>query len=298
MYFPVSGVQTSPLVPLFVGFAISFLGTPGGISGAVLVLPFQVSVLGFSSPAVSSTNLIFNAIATPGGIFSYIRQGRMIWPLVLILSLGSIPGAFIGALVRIFLLPDPRNFKLFAGLVLLYIAFRLIKSMVRDAREKGGADESSAPGPCEVSDIRLEGGRIGYDFLGRRFHLSIFKILVLSLTVGLLGGAYGIGGSAIIAPVLVSIFCLPVHTISGATLAGNFITSIAGCLFYYLFSHWFHDLHHAIKPDILLGAIFGLGGMAGTYFGARLQNRMPSHMIKIILTAITGAISIIYIANL
>ena len=32
----------------------------GGVSGAFLLLPFQVSVLGFTSPAVSPTNLIFN----------------------------------------------------------------------------------------------------------------------------------------------------------------------------------------------------------------------------------------------
>jgi|CZKX01.1.fsa_nt_gi hypothetical protein len=30
-----------------------------GISGAVLLLPFQMSVMGFVGPAVSSTNLVF-----------------------------------------------------------------------------------------------------------------------------------------------------------------------------------------------------------------------------------------------
>ena len=39
---------------------IGVLATPAGISGAVLLLPFQVSVLGTPSPAVTPTNLLYN----------------------------------------------------------------------------------------------------------------------------------------------------------------------------------------------------------------------------------------------
>ena len=54
MHFPVSGVEVSPLVPPLVAFAISFFTSTGGVSGAFLLLPFQMSVLGFTSPAVST----------------------------------------------------------------------------------------------------------------------------------------------------------------------------------------------------------------------------------------------------
>jgi hypothetical protein len=40
-------------VALVAAFAIAVLATPAGISGAVLLLPFQVSVLGTPSPAVT-----------------------------------------------------------------------------------------------------------------------------------------------------------------------------------------------------------------------------------------------------
>ena len=42
---------------LAAAFVISAMATPAGISGAVLLLPFQVSVLGTPSPAVTPTNL-------------------------------------------------------------------------------------------------------------------------------------------------------------------------------------------------------------------------------------------------
>jgi len=44
MTFPVSGVETAIWVPPLVGLAISFFTSMGGISGAFLILPFQVSV--------------------------------------------------------------------------------------------------------------------------------------------------------------------------------------------------------------------------------------------------------------
>jgi hypothetical protein len=39
-----------------------------GISGAFLILPFQMSVLGFVTPSVSATNFLYNVVGTPGGI--------------------------------------------------------------------------------------------------------------------------------------------------------------------------------------------------------------------------------------
>jgi hypothetical protein len=52
------------------GFAaallISAVASPAGVSGAVLLLPFQESVLGTPSPAVTPTNLLYNVIAAPG----------------------------------------------------------------------------------------------------------------------------------------------------------------------------------------------------------------------------------------
>ena len=58
--------------------------------------------------------------------------------------------------------------------------------------------------------------------------------MLLSLIVGLVGGVYGIGGGAIMAPFLVSFFGLPVHAVAGASLFATFLTSVAGVGFYSL----------------------------------------------------------------
>ncbi|MDP3695012.1 MAG: sulfite exporter TauE/SafE family protein, partial [Desulfocapsaceae bacterium] len=65
MYFSVADIEVNPLVPPLVAFVISLFTSMGGVSGAFLLLPFQVSILNFTSPAVSPTNLVFNIVAIP-----------------------------------------------------------------------------------------------------------------------------------------------------------------------------------------------------------------------------------------
>src|SRR5215208_465691 len=98
VHFPGSGVEVNALLPLLVAFAVSALTAPAGVSGAFLLLPFQVSVLGFDSPAVSPTNLVYNIFATPGGVYRYVREGRVVWPLAWTVILGTLPGSLVLAL--------------------------------------------------------------------------------------------------------------------------------------------------------------------------------------------------------
>ncbi|SHE78321.1 Sulfite exporter TauE/SafE [Desulforamulus putei DSM 12395] len=81
MHFPVSGVDVLPFIPPLVAFLVSSLTASAGVSGAFLLLPFQVSVLHYTSPLVGPTNLIYNIVAIPGGLYRYIKEGRMAWPL-------------------------------------------------------------------------------------------------------------------------------------------------------------------------------------------------------------------------
>ena len=128
--FPVSGVETSVFVPPLIAFVISFFSSMAGITGAFLILPFQMSALGFTTPSVSATNFLYNVVGTPGGIVRYMREGRMVWPLALAITIGTLPGVLAGYYIRVRYLPDPRAFKLFVGVILLYIGMRVVKKII------------------------------------------------------------------------------------------------------------------------------------------------------------------------
>ncbi len=296
MYFPIANIEVSPFIPPAIAFFISFFTSMGGVSGAFLLLPFQVSVLGFSSPAVSATNQLFNIVAIPSGVYRYIKEGRMVWPLTWVVIIGTLPGVLIGAIIRVQYLPDPRNFKMFVGIVLLYIGSRLLKDILKKKRIKNGqlsAEEefqklvkeyTSKQGDNELPKVivrKFSLTEISYDFYGQNFRINTIGIMALSAIVGIVGGVYGIGGGAIIAPFFISFFGLPVYTVAGAALMGTFVTSVAGVIFYQAIAPFYPDM--AISPDWLLGVLFGIGGFAGMYCGARVQKFVPAKAIKWIL---------------
>ena len=224
MTFPVSGVEVSPLVPPLVALSISFFTSMGGVSGAFLLLPFQVSVLGFTSPGVSPTNMIFNIVAIPSGIYRYMREGRMAWVLAGAIIAGTAPGVLFGVILRVRYLPDPQRFKVFVGCVLLLLGGRILYQLIRPAsrsraegrpfraHEGGGGP---ANGTFAMRTVGLSWRRIAYEFQGQTYSFSLPGVMGLSLVLGVFAGAYGIGGGAILAPILVSLYGLPVHTVAG-----------------------------------------------------------------------------------
>lgn len=302
MYFPIAGIEVAPWIPPLVAFVISFFTSMGGVSGAFLLLPFQMSFLGYTNPSVSATNQLFNIVAIPSGVYRYCKEGRMVWPLTWVVVAGTLPGVFIGAFVRVACLPDAKNFKLFAAAVLLYIGLRMLADLLR--KSQAGTDKSASEKRFQelvsnyhksTADAEQEAlpavkvthfntRRLGYTFYGEQFDVPFLGIFALSFIVGIVGGTYGIGGGAIIAPFFVSVFGLPVYTVAGAALMGTFVTSVAGVVFYQAIAPFYPKM--SIAPDWLLGILFGLGGMAGMYLGARCQKYVPARAIKWLLCTI------------
>jgi hypothetical protein len=314
--FPVSGVKTYIFIPPLVALVVSFFTSMGGVSGAFLLLPFQVSFLNFASPSVSATNFVFNIVAIPSGVYRYLKEGRMAWPLTWVVIVGTLPGVFIGYYLRVLHLPDPKAFKLFVGCVLLYIGLRLLYEM--SGRSQKGKKEMKAledkfnqrakalqegrqsrlaaglPAEAVVKTIRFSLTRVEYEFWGERFSYSTIAMFILAFVVGIIGGTYGIGGGAIIAPFCVAVFRLPVYTVAGAALLGTFLTSIAGVFFYSIIPT---QAGMNTAPDWLLGLLFGAGGFFGIYLGARAQKFVPQKFIKLLLGIIISFLALRYIVQ-
>ena len=294
MFFPVSGIEVNPLIPFTVAFVVSFFTSMGGVSGAFLLLPFQMSILGYTVPSVSGTNQVFNIVAIPSGVYQYIREERMLWPLTWAVIIGTLPGVFIGAWIRIKYLPDPKNFKLFVGLVLCYIGFRLFIDVIKNkGRRRVSNRIQTAVERHTVMILESNFRQVEFDYDGETHKFSPPIIYVICFLVGIIGGIYGIGGGSIVAPFFVAIIGLPVYTVAGAALMGTFITSVAGVAFYQYLSWIYTDM--AVAPDWVLGVLFGFGGLFGMYLGARTQKFVPARIIKSILCACVLFVALRYI---
>jgi hypothetical protein len=289
--FPVSGVETWLWLPPLAAFVVSFFTSMVGVSGAFLLLPFQMSVLHYTAPSVSATNLVFNLVAIPSGVYRYLREGRMLWPLNGVIVAGTLPGVAIGYFVRIYYLPDPAAFKAFVGLVLLYLAWRLLSGFAPWVRRPASADNRMVPGTI-ARTLSVTLARVTFAFGADIYSFSLPAMATLAFVVGIIGGIYGIGGGSIIAPFCVAFFGLPVYTVAGAALAATFVTSVAGVAWYSLLPA---PPGLATHPDWLLGILFGAGGAIGMYAGACVQQYVPQTLLKLLLGGLIALLAAHYL---
>ncbi|HYB16753.1 MAG TPA: sulfite exporter TauE/SafE family protein [Streptosporangiaceae bacterium] len=257
------GTGWTEVAALAAAYAIAVLATPAGVSGAVLLLPFQVSVLGTPSPSVTPTNLLYNVVATPGALYRYWRQGQTGGRLALVLIAGTVPGVIAGSVIRVELLPGPRVFDLVVAAVLLPLGVWL--ALTRPAPgENPGRPARLIPAPV---------------------------LALLAAAVGCVGGIYGIGGGSILAPVLIGTG-RPPSQVAPAALASTLVTSVAGVVTFTVLS-----IHEpgSVAPDWPTGIALGVGGLAGSYTGARLQSHLPDALIRRLLGMLVIAIGARYL---
>jgi uncharacterized protein len=274
----VLGTGGTEAIALVTAYAIAALATPAGVSGAVLLLPFQVSVLGTPSPAVTPTNLLYNVIATPGALYRYWRQGQSGGRLSVVLIAGTLPGVVVGSIIRVRLLPGPRVFDLVVAAVLVPLGMWLAVT-----RPPG---QPAPPGPAD-EDRPVRPGRGVRGVRGVRAP----ALVALAAIVGCAGGIYGIGGGSILAPILIGSGRRPAE-VAPAALASTLVTSAAGVITFTVLS-----LHQpgSVAPDWPTGIALGAGGLAGGYTGARLQSRLPDAPIRRLIGIMVVAIGARYL---
>ncbi|WP_329036831.1 sulfite exporter TauE/SafE family protein [Streptomyces sp. NBC_00178] len=243
------------------GLLLSMVTAPVGVSGAVFLLPVQVSVLGVPSPAVTPTNLLYNVVSCPGALLRYRRGGRLRGPLTRLLVAGAVPGVAIGALIRVFAVPGATVFRAFIAVLLLPLGAWLCARTVHPARR---GTPAGPPSPRATTG--------------------------LALAVGVAGGVYGIGGGSLLGPILVG-RGVPVAKVAPAALACTFVTSLAGAGVYALLSL---TATGDIAPDWPLGLACGLGGLCGGYLGARLAPRLPETGLRLLLGLLALGIGLLY----
>jgi uncharacterized membrane protein YfcA len=246
------------VVALVAAFAIAVVTTPAGVSGAVLLLPFQVSVLGTPSPSVTPTNLLYNVVASPGAIWRYRRQGQTGGALTWLLLAGTLPGVVAGSVIRIYVLPGPVVFDFVVAAVMIPLGAWLALTQMASAHRT------------------------------RRARLPRVVIGVIAAAAGCVGGIYGIGGGSILAPILVA-DGQPPSQVAPAALSSTFLTSLAGVVTFSVLS--LHQ-HGSVAPDWPTGIALGAGGLAGGYVGARIHARMPETIIRRLLALVVMAIGI------
>jgi uncharacterized membrane protein YfcA len=247
---------------LLVGALVGLTGMGGGaLLTPILVLLFRVNPL----TAISS-DLLTSLVMKPVGGAVHLRERTVHWRLVGWLVLGSVPSAFVGAVVigtlgRAAAVQD--RLKLVIGIAL---CASVAMTLLRAAIDRRNARRDALAG----IDPDLE----------RPLVVRPLRTVVIGVIGGLAVGVTSVGaGSLIIAMLLLAYPTLRPSHLVGTDIVQAIPLVAAATLGHLIFG----DVHLAITASLLIGAL------PGVYLGARMSARGPSGLIRPVISGVLFA---------
>jgi uncharacterized protein len=181
---------------LAIGLAAGLLSGTFGVGGGVLMVPAMVLLLGMGQRLASGTSLAAIVPIAVFGVAGFAVQDQIDYPAALLLGVGAIVGAPIGARL-IHAIPVARLRAGFAAL-LLVTAGRLLVDL---------------PDPVLSESITVGEGIL---------------VVVVGLASGLLAGLFGVGGGILMVPAQMLILGIDPATAKGTSLLVIIPASISG----------------------------------------------------------------------
>ena len=228
----------------FLSLGVGVLGGFVGLALGTMRLP-ALLFLGMPAPLAAGTNIMVSTLSAATGMVRHLRQGRVDLRVVVVMGVPSMVGALIGGLTsgRV---PETLLISLAGG----FVAWQGLELIVRARRE--GRQQDSERSESSSPSVTFSSRRVTAEAAG------------IGLSVGLLGGAVGLILGSIRLPALVRILRIDPRIAAGTNL---FIGFLAGSL------GW---LGHVTRGNVDYPLLVGMGaaGMVGTYYGARLTDRV------------------------
>lgn len=262
------------LLLFLMAFIVALTASQGGISGAFLMIPAQIYILGISSPIISSTNYFFNILGIPITLYRYLKEGRLLMPLTITLAISTCLGAAIGTYLRVMYIFNYGSFKYLVAAVLIILSIHLAFSIPRVRFRRISLN-------IEIISVSIQ--RVLFKYGEEIFSFNPLKLALISFIVGIVSGSYGIGGAAFLSPILMTFFGMPAYVITGSTLTSDLIVSLASASSYTLLR---------VLPNVVNGVCMGLGALLGIYIGTGIQRKIPESVIRVIVSVIAFLIGI------
>ena len=243
-------IMEAAIIAIFaigVGTISSMVGIGGGIFNTpLLMIVFLLSEQ--FAPATALVAALFLAVASSG---AYWRQNpRPIIPKIgLFLAIATVPGSLIGVILRT-MIESPYALRLIFGVSLMPVAIKMLFAV---RRERGDiTSELATYDMSSLTDKRLTISLVG-GFIG-----------------GVSAGLLGIGGGAVIVPVLSVLMGLPMHAAVATSMFTMMFTASAGTAMN--FANGFINPYYAVS--------LGAGMLLGAQVGSKLASRVDSVQLK------------------
>lgn len=238
------------LALLIVGLIAGVASGMFGIGGGVVIVPALI-ILGFELQEAAGTSL--GALLMPVGIFAvieYYRAGKLKFGIAVPIAAGLVAGTIAGAEIARNL-PSETLRQLY-GIFLIWTGWRFAepRKMWQEWRAKTPASKT----PEENTTTA-----------------AWYILLMVGLGAGVLAGMFGIGGGAIIVPVLVGLLKFDQKVAVGTSLAALLLPVGLGAVIIY---------YQDGNLDPAAAALVAVGLLIGALGGAKIALGLPSKTVK------------------
>jgi uncharacterized membrane protein YfcA len=232
-----------------VGTISSMIGIGGGtLNTPLLLIVFYGIFDEQSAPATALVGALFVSIASS---VAYMKQkpSPTVIRVGLILVVLSVPGSLFGVLLRT-LITAPYALRLIFGLALMPLALKMLF-----AKKRGKGDLISELANWDIRQITRN-----------QWAVSLFGAFVGGISAGLLG----LGGGAVVVPVLSVLMGLPMHAAVATSMFIMIFTTTAGTALNV----------YVGAVNIYFAIILGFGMLIGGQIGSRLACRVNAVQLK------------------
>jgi uncharacterized membrane protein YfcA len=255
------------VVLVLIGLGVGFVASMVGVGGGVFIVPTLTLGFLFSLHNAVGTSLVVVLFTALAGAFAYYRQKRIDFKVGLILSASSVPGAIAGAYLTSFITSQQLTMGFAVFLVLI-----AIKMMVNF---KGASKFSKMWGSWDRSLTDSEGRKFEYT-------VNVALVFFFAFFGGLSSGLLGIGGGALMVPILSIVGNLPMHI------------TVATSMFMMIFASSSGVVSHVQLGNVNFefAAFLALGVVVGSQIGARVAKKVSAKWLRRIFAVVLIIVSI------
>lgn len=262
---------------LIISFIAGLLGALTGLGGGIVVIPALVILFHINIHYAMGASLISVIATSSGTTAAYLRQGYTNVRIGMLLELGAVIGAFIGA--WLVALISKTAIAMMLSVVLFLSAY-----LTYSRKEDMETDTTSHPWATalQLDGIYPDKGSM------RPYHVQHVPFGMIIMTIaGILSGLLGIGSGTLKVLAMDQALRLPYKV---ATTTSNFMIGITAAV-----SAGVYFTHGYINPLITFPVMLGV--IAGSFWGAKLLARIHHQWLRMLFSLVICLIGLQMLYN-
>lgn len=312
--FPLAGVRVPVWHLIWMGFWTGYTMAVVGEAAGIFALPYQMSILQFSTASVTPTTQLLTFLNPFGALFGFRRNSQWNLDFALWVCVGGILGGLTGPFLRITLLSDVKPFTFAVGLALVFAGAHLCYAAIRGFLSRGtnsgleakfhkraserkakGLPPAGLPAGVGINTVSRNGLHLTLEFWGETWQINQAFLFVTGAGVGVISAALGVGGGFLLVPIFSAVYGLPMYVLVAATIPYVIVLSAVGLFTYGVILPAVSSA--AIAPEWAWGFFAAAGGILGAWCAAKTQRFVPEHLLKLMLGGITALAGALYVIN-